>query len=109
MGLFLKFNTDDTTGRPSGCSGLNDSKWLSNKRKTPDRANGCPLNDALDVSGLKMHEIVERFANDNQAWIEEFVPAFEKMQENGYSGGSLTDSPNGWQGLVCNNWKCKPQ
>ena len=108
MGLFLKFDTDETTGRPIGCSGLNNRMWLSNQRRLVKEPHGCPLNDALDVSGLKMHEIVEEFANDEQAWINEFVPVFQKMQENGYNDESLTTSPNTWQGLICNNNKCKP-
>ena len=54
-----------------------------------------------------MHEIVEKFANDEQAWINEFVPAFQKMQENGYDPGTLTSSPNTWQGLVCRNNQCR--
>ena len=108
MGLFLKFDTDEKTGQPIGCSGLNDRMWLSNQRRMVKKPHGCPLNDALDESGLKMHEIVEEFANDEQAWINEFVPVFQKMQENGYNDGSLTTSPNTWQGLICNNNKCKP-
>ena len=108
MGLFLKFNTDVTSGRPTGCSGLNDNKWLSNKSSTPKNPHGCPLNDAMDADGLKMHEIVQEFADDNQAWIDNFVPTFQKMQENGYDSGSLTSSPDGWQGLVCSKKGCKP-
>ena len=108
MGLFLKFNTDPSSGRPVGCSGLNDPQWLSNKIRQPRQPNGCPLNDAMDASGLKMHQIVKKFADDNQAWIDEFVPAFQKMQENGYNTGSLTTAPSGWQGLVCNNNNCRP-
>ena len=57
---------------------------------------------------LQMHEIVEKFANDEQAWINEFVPVFQKMQQNGYNDESLTMSPNTWQGLICNNNNCKP-
>ena len=107
MGLFLKFDIDEKTGRPKGCSGLNDQAWLANKRRQVKKPHGCPLNEAMDNSGIKMHEIVEKFANDEQEWINEFVPAFEKMQENGYTSGSLSTSPNTWQGLICNNNNCK--
>ena len=69
--------------------------------------HGCPLNDALDIEGNKMHEIVEEFANDEQVWIDEFVAVFEKMQENGYTKRNLTISPNTWQGLMCSNNNCK--
>ena len=108
MGLFLKFDTDEASGRPAGCSGLNDEKWLENRRRQPKNPNGCPLNDAMDISGLKMHEIVEAFAEDQQLWINEFVPVFQKMQENGYGSGSLSSSPNGWQGLICSKRDCLP-
>ena len=107
MGLFLKFDTDAKSGRPKGCSGLNDQNWLTNKRRQPKKPHGCPLNNAMDNSGLKMHEIVQKFADDEQAWINEFVPTFQKMQENGYLPGSLSTSPNTWQGLKCNNNNCK--
>ena len=105
MGLFLKFNTDSTSGRPTGCSGLNNAKWLQNKRRVSD-LHGCPLNDAMDADGSKMHEIVEEFANDNQLWVNEFTAVFQKMQENGYDSGDLSPAPNNWQGLHCNSWNC---
>ena len=62
----------------------------------------------MDESGLKMHEIVELFAEDQQSWITEFIPVFEKMQQNGYASGALTTSPGGWEGLMCNKKKCQP-
>ena len=108
MGLFLKFSTDEATGRPIGCSGFTKPNWLANKVRL-SRPHNCPLNDAMDDdSGLKMHEIVEAFAKDNQAWVDEFVPVFQKMQENGYASDTLTAAPNNWQGLHSNNHKCRP-
>lgn len=107
MGLFLKFNTDGTSGRPTGCSGLNKAKWLRNWSRFSG-LHGCPLNDAMDADGSKMHEIVEEFANDNQQWVNEFTAVFQKMQENGYTSLDLSPAPNNWQGLSCNAWNCKP-
>ena len=107
MGLFLKFDTDEATGRPTGCSGFNSPRWLANRWREPKKPHGCPLNDAMDESGLKMHEIVELFAQDQQSWINEFVPVFEKMQENGYASGALTTSPSGWEGLMCDKRNCR--
>ena len=105
MGLFLKFNTVSTSGRPTGCKGLSNNKWLQNKRRNSG-PHGCPLNDAIDESGLKIHEIVQLFADDLQVWINEFVAVFQKMQENGYVAGSLASAPSNWQGLRCNNRAC---
>ena len=90
MGLYLKFETDNTSGRPIGCSGFTNPVWLQNKKRESDEPHGCPLNDAKDEQGLVMHEIVELFANNQQLWINEFIEAFEKMQENGYESGKLT-------------------
>ena len=112
IGLFLQFDTDPETGRPRGCSGLNNRAWLENqvqvsgepqnnparlKNGIPDTSvpHGCPMNAMMDEDGNKMHEIVELFASSNQLWIDEFIVVFQKMQENGYK-------QNG--NLFC-NWK----
>ena len=101
MGLFLKFDTDEMSGRPIGCSGLKNIRWLENKKRESDVPHGCPLNEALDDSGLKMHEIVELFAKDKQLWINEFILVFQKMQENGYEPGNLSC---GWMYDTENQW-----
>ena len=101
MGLFLKFDTDQTSGRPIGCSGLKNTRWLENKKRESDVPHGCSLNQALDESGMKMHEIVELFAKDSQLWINEFILVFQKMQENGYAPGTLSCS---WKYDVENQW-----
>ena len=106
MGLFLKFGTNQTSGRPIECSGFNNRRWLENKRRNSGAPHGCPLNDAMDTSGLKMHEIVQLFADDQQTWIDEFAAVFQKMQENGYDAGTLSSAPPNWQGLTCNNKGC---
>jgi len=48
--------------------------------------SGCPLNEERVENGEVMYEIVEEFANSNQEWVNQFVPAFNKMLENGYQG-----------------------
>ena len=106
MGLFLKFDTNKTSGRPTNCPGLNNNRWLANRQRNSGVPHGCPLNDAMDKSGLKMYEIVQLFAEDIQVWINEFVSVFQKMQENGYVTGSLASAPSNWQGLRCNNMAC---
>ena len=101
MGLYRKFETDNSSGRPTGCTGFNNPMWLQNRKRESDVPHGCPLNDARDENRMAMHEIVELFANNQQLWIDEFLTVFEKMQENGYGSESLTcawkyDAKNQW-------------
>ena len=101
MGLFLKFDTDKLTGRPNGCSGLSNPRWLGNQIRESDVPHGCPLNQARDDNGDKMHEIVELFARNSQLWINEFMVVFQKMQENGYKAGDLSCE---WKYSTTNQW-----
>ena len=72
-----------------------------------ERFSGCSLNDNVVENGEKMHEIFEAFANDNQLWVNEFVPAFQKMLENGYQPGNekgnveLKECEIPWQEITC--------
>jgi len=43
-----------------------------------------------------LYKIVESQADSNEVMMTDFVPAFEKMIENGYDGGSMTEVPETW-------------
>ena len=44
----------------------------------------CPLNK-MEVDGSKpLHEIFESYAKNQDEWINDFIPTFEKMLANGY-------------------------
>ena len=76
MGLFLKFDINQTTGRPVGCPGLDTSNWLSNKQRESTTPHGCHLNNDLDENDMMMYQIVKLFADNLQLWIDEFVCKF---------------------------------
>ena len=46
-------------------------------------------------------EIILDYANDQSHWLENFVPAFEKMVRNGYKESDLTTAPKSWVGYKC--------
>ena len=48
-----------------------------------------------------LHEIFEEYGTDQQAWVNDYVPTFEKMLANGYQDGELTNGPDQYTGIVC--------
>jgi len=111
MGLYLDFDTDQN-GIPFGCEGFEDfnmEKWgrtstgaLENKRFTWTRVNGmkaepkCGLNKmpGKGPGTMAMHEIVEEYADNQDKWLADFIPALEKVLSNGYSDTALTQAPS---------------
>ena len=125
VGLYLDFKVSDT-GIPYGCSGLeafNNTVWPNEqgfcyscwsrvpKVENPDPMKNdqwefdevsCPLNKLQEPLGsTPLHEVFEEYAEDQQKWVNDYVPTFEKMISNGYSDGDLTDAPDQWTDVVC--------
>merc|ERR1712070_272688 len=55
---------------------------------------GCPADCAKQDyrypgDAMTLADHVERFAEDQAAWVEEFLPTMEKMISNGYGQGDL--------------------
>ena len=44
-------------------------------------------------SGEPLYTIFEEYADDQSAWMRDYVPAMEKMLANGYDTG-LVDAPD---------------
>ena len=62
----------------------------------------CPLNKLQVPSGsTPLHEIFEEYAADQQKWINDYVPTFEKMINNGYTSEELTSVPDYHTGIIC--------
>jgi len=117
IGLYLDFK--EINGAPAGCKGLEkfNSTWW--KTKTPNgidigywytwsQINNvkmeplCPPNKLAEPPGSQpLHEIFEEFADNQQSFVNEFVPALEKMLSNGYGAGDLTQGPNFEDDIVC--------
>ena len=52
------------------------------------------MQDTDDGTGQEMWETVEEYADSNEAWIAEFVIAFDILQNNGYD--NLEQGPQGF-------------
>lgn len=95
MGLYYNFTSDRSTGRATGVPILDSwdaSNWAVQDRVHPFHQLGKQTYEIDDgVNGMRaIHEIYDEYANSQQAWITDFVPAMEKMLENGYSSEELT-------------------
>merc|ERR1719458_764045 len=49
--------------------------------------------------GEPLHSVVEEFADDQNAWLRDFLPALQKMVEN--KGNDLVEAPTGWWNAEC--------
>ena len=101
MGLYFDFKVTDD-GIPYGCpqfDGFNTQSWKSNQNLWSEKPGigrndpECPLQTlAVPEGSTPLHQIVEEYAEDQDAWIRDFIPALEKMLANGYNSHDLQDS-----------------
>eukprot|EP00931_Biecheleriopsis_adriatica_P017728 TRINITY_DN12603_c0_g2_i1.p1 TRINITY_DN12603_c0_g2~~TRINITY_DN12603_c0_g2_i1.p1 ORF type:complete len:980 (-),score=132.53 TRINITY_DN12603_c0_g2_i1:112-2691(-) len=88
-------------GRPWLTQPVNESvNWTAPRRIGPNATTrkacsmACPKNkDLYPGDTMSLSEHVERFADDQGAWIEEFLPAMEKMISNGYGDELVVSWP----------------
>jgi len=92
MGLHMKFDVDED-GRPVNCSGLDRQVWLENKQIFSNFVT-CERNDIPAADEMSMADVVEMYAADNNAWIQDFVPVYNKMLENGVDPDNLHAMPS---------------
>jgi len=103
VGYYLDFDVDAATGRPRGCpsfeSKANGGKLRNDKWKGSDVVD-CEKN-SYAPEGEPLHQIVEEFADNQEAWFKDFLTAFDKMSNNGYADGELVEGPSNWIGASC--------
>jgi len=103
MGLYFKFGVD-SNGIPTGCKYLNSEhqfKWgMSSTGKqaggypTPNEVvPECDLNDNEEPAGSRpLYQIVEDFADNQQNFIDTFIPTLEKIVN--HVDTTLTTAPS---------------
>eukprot|EP00928_Gymnodinium_smaydae_P036797 TRINITY_DN2566_c0_g1_i7.p1 TRINITY_DN2566_c0_g1~~TRINITY_DN2566_c0_g1_i7.p1 ORF type:complete len:543 (-),score=76.55 TRINITY_DN2566_c0_g1_i7:287-1816(-) len=103
MGLYLNFTTND--GIPDGCPGLENfnvdafkKDWRFTTPRVPvDNPTGdvwdwtnCGKNEHKDPDDKPMYQIIEEYADDNDKFLDDFFPTYQKMLANGYNGADLS-------------------
>jgi len=96
IGLYLDFNVDER-GIPSGCTGLehfNSSVgnpcqivWSSLPGQGTVEPQCSKQSYAEPPGSQPIYQIMEEYANDQTTWIDDYIPAHEKMVRNGYPLG----------------------
>ena len=88
VGFHRHFKFDETTGMPYGCDAFDTEKFQAGKVNSVQV--DCGLEKHIPEGETQMlYQIVEEFAEDQEAWMDDFVTALEKMLDNGY-GDKLT-------------------
>jgi len=119
IGLYYDFKVDADM-IPYGCPGFENFNLLMWKSKGYHyqwstinhikAAPNCPKNNIQNPPGsTPMHQILEDYADHQENWIRDFVPAFEKMLANGYMSTELHDGPDQWTNVRCSSkgaWFC---
>ena len=83
MGLYYQFNVD-ANGLPYNCTGYEQWGFDAIKSGVGHAIPNCPKNTKEIGGSPALHEIFEEYARDQNKWVEDFIPAYEKMLENGY-------------------------
>ena len=118
VGYYIDFDVDAETGRPKGCPSfdaeqdgglMKNTNWRNSKVVDCEKQNYAP-------EGEPLYQIVDEFADDQAAWfrvnqllfdqqlqlsVQNFLTAFDKMSNNGYNDGDLTEGPTNWIGATC--------
>ena len=110
MGLYREFEVDD--GVIHGCKGLEHfnesmtepgpthSTWSEIPQGNKAQPE-CPKQRLAEPLGsTPLYEIMEEYAEDQTAWINDFIPTMEKMILNGYPDG-LTEAPDHHEHVAC--------
>ena len=98
VGFYLDFQVDDITGRPHGCPVFDDQHSAHWGSAGPV---DCPK-QMYAPEGEPLHLVVEEFADYQNLWIDDFIPAFEQMVANGIPEEDLQAGPTRWWGAECN-------
>jgi len=89
-GLYLDFTFDPQSGRPTGCdfpkhfTNTKNQRGWKRKNHAPKGCQKQQLESTGNREPKMMYEIVEQYADDQNIWIDDFIPSLEKMLANGY-------------------------
>jgi hypothetical protein len=90
----------ETTGLPTGCQAFDEAHGWSDDTTSKGYAGpmDCPL-QTYAPEGEPLHTVVEEYADEQDVWMRDFLPAVQKMVENNAEG--LVVVPVAWWGGGC--------
>lgn len=102
IGLYLDFKVHD--GMPYGCPGLeafNATMWRKYKYPYQWSRRDGRVAEIACAREAPLHQVFEEYADDQQKWVTDFVPTFEKMLSNGYAKDELVQGPEISKDVKC--------
>ena len=83
-----------------GCTAFDNARNWDDESKGKGYAGpiDCPL-QTYAPEGEPLHAVVEEYAEDQDAWLRDFLPTLELMLGNGATG--LQEAPGAWWGTPC--------
>ena len=87
---------DEETGVPTGCGAFDGGRPANGRPAGPV---DCPL-QRYAPEGEPLHMVVEEYAEDQDAWVRDFLPALQAMLEN-RNTGQLEEVGVDWWGANC--------
>ena len=83
-------------------------EWTWGNHDNPDAAHEyrtsilpCEKTSLKTEEGDFLHEVMDKYANDHDFWIDHFLDAWPRMQSNGYEEGELKDAlESSWLGYA---------
>lgn len=98
MGYAWKFHFDEN-GLPRGCNAFkhDDPAWYAPRFSAG--MNDCPKQDLLDEHGIPLYDAVVMYGENATLWMHDFVEAYIKMQQNGWT--KLTQGPSKFWSHKC--------
>jgi len=99
-GYMFAFDVSEATGLPTGCNAFDEANNWSDDTEKKGYAGpiDCPL-QTYAPEGEPLHRVVEEFADDQNAWLHDFLPALQKMVEN--KAKNLVEAPAAWWDAEC--------
>lgn len=99
-GYMFAFDVSEATGLPTGCKAFDEANNWSDDTTSKGYAGpmDCPL-QTYAPEGEPLHAVVEEYADEQDAWMRDFLPAVQKMVENNAQG--LVAVPVDWWGGGC--------
>ena len=109
VGFYLHWDVEN--GLPRGCDIFERKNLITEEdfqatTKTPLGPANCPKQEIKDDKGMMLYKRVERYAEHQNEWLDDFFEAFEKMQQRVDKPWKLVSGPNSFWN-ISKDMSCK--